>query len=85
MSKTIEKRTSGGSTFYRVADEDEITRPDHITMQQWRRLISAFDSVPVERREQFCEAVGQLAKGYSVPSCGGCSRCDTCRIGLCRA
>lgn len=70
MSRIITKRTSGGTFSYRVADEDEITRPDHITMQQWRRLISAFDSVPVERREQFVHAVLELSNNYRVSGDG---------------
>jgi hypothetical protein len=42
-------------------EDEEITRPDHITIQQWRRLISAFDSVPREKRDVFLSRVAMIA------------------------
>jgi hypothetical protein len=41
---------------------EEPTRPDHIAIQQWRRLMSAFDGVPAEKRENFLELVVILGK-----------------------
>lgn len=64
--RTIVKKTDGGDTFYHVADPDEPTRPDHITMQHWRRLASAFDAVPTARREAFLNAVAALSQTYQV-------------------
>jgi hypothetical protein len=42
-------------------EDQEITRPDHITMQAWRRLISAFDSVPADKRDEFLRRVAMIA------------------------
>lgn len=47
-------------------DECSPTRPDHITMQHWRRLSSAFDAVPTARREAFLTAVAALSRTYQV-------------------
>lgn len=41
--------------------DEEITRPDHVTMQQWRRLISAFDSVSADKRDEFVRRVAMIA------------------------
>lgn len=47
-------------------EDEEITRPDHITMTQWRSLISAFDSVPVEKREQFIMEVVKASERMRI-------------------
>ncbi len=46
---------------------EETTRPDHIAIQQWRRLMSAFDGVPHDKRENFLDLVVTLSKVCQSP------------------
>ena len=46
--------------------DEELTRPDHIAVQNWRRLISAYDAVPADKREFFLEAVAELVRSINA-------------------
>lgn len=46
--------------------EEEPTKPDQAILQQWRRLVSAFESVPPESKEDFLSLVSRIARSYHV-------------------
>ncbi len=45
-------------------DAEEHTRPDNVSVRQWRQVVLALRAVPPERRDQFADAVMQLAESY---------------------